>query len=449
MPKEPQTGKISRVKNTIAETNYPVKFRKEDSTKLGNFINSRRSVVLVGMKRIGIFHFLRFFLHNKKVIKTYVKDRNHMFIPVDLNDMVEREIFPFWILTFKRIADEVEKSKISKKIKKQIANYFLDSIQTQDLFLTIEYIRKSLLFLTAAGINPTIFFLRFDRLRDSATADLFDNFQGLADATHRRLSYVFTSVRSFDTLFPRFFNKNTLSYFSNTIYVKPNNAADSKVVLENYLKQGYLSLSKSLEDELLRLVDGHSQYLHFALISLHEFKDSKKMTKNELWNFLTNDERISLQSEELWESLEKNEQDILLKVFKGKHLNAHEIKSASYLFNCGFLNEKTKKIFNPLFEYFIETKEKERQAATSELSNKEFLLLNFLEKNENSVCEREQIVEAVWPEEKALGVSDWAIDRLVARLRVKLKNQNGSNGKNQTGYEIVTIKTRGYKLTKF
>lgn len=430
------------MKNSAIETTYPVTFRREDSAKLGALLRHRRSVILVGMKRVGISGFLRFFLNNKNVVKTYIKEENHLFISVDLNDLVEREIFPFWILTFKRIADEIEKSKIPNRIKKQIETYFLDSIQTQDLFLTIEYIRKSLLVLAGEGINSTIFFLRFDRIKDCATQDLFDNLQGLVDATNSRLSYVFTSVRNFDALFPTFFNKHTLSYFSDTMYIKPNNPSDSKIIFETYKKHKSLNLPGSLENEFLSLVDGHNQYLQFALISLREIKDAKNLTKKTLWDFLIDDERISLQSEELWESLETFEQDILIKVFRKEKLSTNQIKNAYYLLNCGFFNEKTKKIFSPIFEYFIGIKEKERHSGTStELSNKEFLLLNFLEKNENLICEREQIVENVWSQEKALGVSDWAIDRLVARLRVKLKNQNKK-------YEIVTIKTRGYKLTK-
>jgi len=47
----------------------------------------------------------------------------------------------------------------------------------------------------------------------------------------------------------------------------------------------------------------------------------------------------------------------------------------------------------------------------------------------------------VWPEVEGLGVSDWAIDRLVARVRSKLKKQKSK-------VRIVTVKTRGYKLIK-
>ena len=67
------------------------------------------------------------------------------------------------------------------------------------------------------------------------------------------------------------------------------------------------------------------------------------------------------------------------------------------------------------------------------------MLFTFLKENKDKICEREEIIEVVWPEEEDLGVSDWAIDKLVARVRNKLKLQKND-------FEIQTIKTRGYKL---
>ena len=105
--------------SNVIEAKYPIDFRKEDAEKLGILLKNRRSVVLVGMKRVGISDFLRFFLYNPDVNKTYIKEDGHFFISVDLNDLVEREIFPFWILTLKRISDAVEEANVDKKIKKQ------------------------------------------------------------------------------------------------------------------------------------------------------------------------------------------------------------------------------------------------------------------------------------------------------------------------------------------
>ena len=394
---------------------------------------------MIGMKRVGISNFLRFFLFHDDIVKTYIREDSHFFIPVDLNELVEREIFPFWILTLKRIADAVEKSELPGKIKKQIEIYFLDSIQTQDHFLTFDYIRKSLNLLTEAGLKTTIFFLRFDRLKDCATPEFFDNLEGLLDASNRRLCYVFTSARPLDDLMSTIFKKPELSYFADNLYIKPADHEDTKVILDLNKKQRSFSLLKNLEDSLIELVDGYAQYLQFALISLHENK-KKIANAGELEQFLLSDERISLQSEELWESLTESEKEILVKVINKKKLGQPEKKEADYLIKTGFFDEHLK-IFSPLFEDFMRSKELERKKEKQlvELSKKEFLLLKFLEDNLNEICEREQIIEAVWPEAEALGVSDWAIDRLVARLRSKLKAQNKK-------VEIVTVKTRGYKL---
>mgnify|MGYP001559141098 CR=1 FL=1 len=175
------------MESPIIETQYPLSFREGDAKKLGLHLKDRHSVMLVGMRRIGIGNFLRFFLNHKDIFKTYINDGNyHLFITIDLNDLVERELFPFWILTLKRIADSVEKSALSARVKKQIELLFLDSMQSQDLFLTIDSVRRSLVYLVEQNVLPTLFFIRFDRIKDTATPVFFDNLEGLKEATHQR-----------------------------------------------------------------------------------------------------------------------------------------------------------------------------------------------------------------------------------------------------------------------
>lgn len=424
---------------SLIEKSYPIEFREKEAKILGDHIKNRRSVVLTGMKRVGISNFLRFFLYHDGIAGKYLDNKNHFIIPVDLNDLVEREIYPFWVLTFKRLADTVEKSDMPDEVKNHIDLYFSDSIQSQDLFLTIDYLRKSLVYLSEKDYLPTIFFLRFDRMKDAFTHDLFANFQGLLDATHNSLSYVFTSARSLDHLEPDIFNKQSMQVFSDNVYVKPAKGEDTQIIFKSSLKKYNLNLDPNLVDELLNLVDGHTQYLLYALISIKE--SAGKIKPDELFEFLKNDERISLQSEELWESLTGSEQETILKVSAKEKISESELKESEYLINTGFFDIKSFEIFNPIFGYFVKSKFEERKKAKSisDFSKKENALLKYLEENKNEICEREAIIEAVWPEAESLGVTDWAIDRLVARVRNKLKDLNKN-------YEIVTIKTRGYKL---
>ncbi|MBI2052048.1 hypothetical protein HYT33_04815, partial [Candidatus Roizmanbacteria bacterium] len=206
---------------SIIERGYPIAFREEDAKSLGAKIAHKQSVDLIGMNRVGISNFLRFFLNHQAILPTYISpSEKFLFIPVDLNDLVEREPFPFWALTMKRIVDSVEQSSFSELDKKHIASLFLSSIQTQDLFLLIDSVRQALLEIVASDITPVLFFLRFDRMKDVVTPSFFDNLQGLKDAVHQRLVYIFTGYRSLDVLSPSVFPKASLSVFCQVMYVK-------------------------------------------------------------------------------------------------------------------------------------------------------------------------------------------------------------------------------------
>lgn len=432
------------MENWSIEKYYPISFRKNDANILGKHLANRHSVVLIGMKRVGISNFLRFFLYHKDIAKTYIKDgENHLFIPVDLNDLVEREVSPFWTLTLKRIMDAVEKSAIKQEFKKQIETLFLDSIQSQDLFLTIDSVRQALIKIVDAGFLPTIFFVRFDRMKDVVTHEFFANLQGLKDASHRKLSYVFTSVRNLNELSPSVFPKASLSVFSHDMYIEPAKEDDVREIFQTSKKHYKLRISAQTEKKLFNLIDGYIQYFQLALIILNEKREIKINAKTVLFDLLIKDERINLQSEELWESLTKDEQQVLLKIIRGEGISADFKKNAKYIWDTGFISKKgnNNDIFSPLFEYYVRKMDKKELLESSliEFTKKENLLFNFLKQYNNEICEREKIIEAVWPEVEELGVTDWAIDRLVARVRSKLKLLKSK-------YEIQTVKTRGYKL---
>lgn len=429
---------------SIIELTYPLSFREKDAKILGEHLRHRHSVDLIGMKRVGISNFLRYFLYRPEIVTTYIStEQTHLFIPVDLNDLVEREIYPFWSLTLKRIVDVVNASRLPGMNKRKIEQMFESSIQSQDLFLLIDSVRQALIEVMSQGVVVTLFFLRFDRMREVVTPQFFDNLQGLKDATHQKLAYVFTSFRSLDKLSPTAFPKASLSVFSHQLYVKPASSVDTQIIYQMYKKRYQLQPSADVEEELFRLVDGYVQYLQLALIVLNERKTALPQ-KQELFQALLSDERILLQSEELWESLEREEKDVLLKAKRGEAFSDDAKTKASYLWDTGFVKEREGKLelFSPLFSEFLGKKDDTdvQSGSAVHFSKKEYLLYTLLEGSIDQICERERIIETVWPEYRELGVSDWAIDRLVARVRAKLKQQ-------KSPHEIVTIRTRGYKLT--
>lgn len=423
----------------VIEESYPESFRSGLSEELSEHINKRRSVVFAGMRRVGISNFLRFFLYHKGLRDKLSKDIKHLYIAVDLNDLIERTLPSFWVLTLKRILDAVENSSFNPKTKKYIENLFLDGIQSKDTFLMVESIKKALNKIISEGVYPTIFFIRFDRIAESSSAEFFANLEGLKNSTHNKLSFVFTTSRGLNSVSPKVFSHTSLSLAESQIFLKPAGDGDLKIISDAYIKRFGLRISPETERELLKLTGGYVQYLQLALISLGEAESLKYKS---LFEQLASDERINLQSEELWEGLTESEQALLLKVLNGQPLSEKDLKDGKYLLDSGFIvpEKNGYKIFSLIFENFLKTKQGKGEGSNGkiELSKKEHLLFSYLKQNLDQICEREAIIEAVWPEEEALGVSDWAIDRLVARLRKKMKDE----GK----FEIVTIKTRGFKL---
>ncbi|MBI5448741.1 helix-turn-helix domain-containing protein [Candidatus Gottesmanbacteria bacterium] len=422
----------------VTEASYPIEFRAADARKLGESLAHHDSVVLIGAKRVGISNFLRFFLYHEDIGSIYIRNGTpHLFITVDLNDLVERNIVPFWTLLLTRLVDSVQGSPLPEAVKRQCRRLFVQSIQLKDLFFTVDSVQKVLAEIVAGGLYPTIFLIRFDRMSDVASQEFFNNLQGLKEAAHQKLSYVFTSYRPLYDLSPRVFPKSVLSVFARDMFLTPAKPGDMKIIFGTLAERYHTSFTEDVRDALVILSGGHVQYLHLAILRLQEEKNPPP----DLLTYLVGDEQIQLLSEELFESLTKIEKETVIAAARGDAIDITMRRTASYLWNTGIVSETQGKqhIFSSLFAQYLGTLA--TGSGNGEFTKKEHSLVSFLQSHLGDLCERDAIIEAVWPESKDMGVSDWAIDRLVARVRSKLKDQKSS-------YEVLTVKTRGYKLIK-
>jgi len=74
------------------------------------------------------------------------------------------------------------------------------------------------------------------------------------------------------------------------------------------------------------------------------------------------------------------------------------------------------------------------------LSPAQFRLLALLAEEPGRVYSREEVIAAVWPEDRAEGISDEAIDALVRRIRLRLRQLDPERA------YIVTVRGYGFKL---
>lgn len=427
---------------TPTESTYPTHFRKSDVKALADHLMHHNSVNLIGMKRVGINNFLRFFFQHPEVLKTYLpKEEQRLFIHVDLNDLIERDLFPFWTLTLKRIVDAVQSEPISEEVKETAKKLFTESIQLKDLFITIDSVRKILNAIVDSGLNITMVFNRFDRMKEVATTAFFENLQSLRDHANRQLSFIFTSYRALSDLRPDVFTKQSMSVFCSDFYLTPANHDDASTILSTFEERYQLPLNGDIRDEFLSVTGGHVQFIHLSMIKLKDSNSIPK-TRPELIELLLSNEEALLQSEELLDSLTEKELSILTQLATEDKTEAI-LTDAPYLTATGMviLRDNKPVVFSPLVRQALLRRGTQKTNGTKDFTKKEHVLFTFLKSHEGELCERELLIETVWPEYAESGVSDWAVDRLVARVRQKLKSQDSE-------YEIVTVITRGYKLVK-
>jgi len=74
------------------------------------------------------------------------------------------------------------------------------------------------------------------------------------------------------------------------------------------------------------------------------------------------------------------------------------------------------------------------------LSAAQFGLLSLLAQEPGRVYSREEVIEVVWPEDQAEGISDEAIDALVRRIRLRLREIEPDHE------YLVTVRGYGFKL---
>jgi hypothetical protein len=418
------------------EEKLPSPFRKQEIKDLLNLLCKGNSVEIVGIKKIGISSFLKFFLINSgvsKLLRSKIKDI--FLIPVDMTDLADRSPLAFWRLTFKRILDQIEQLNISPNLKEQLNSKFITSIQLDDIFYTKDSVTEAITKICELGFTPLLIFIGFDRIEKITDETLVDNLIGMREASGHRLLYIFTSYRSLMSR-ENVANKSNLGMFISKLFLNPLNNNDRIVYIKNVAKKLMLrNFPKEHIQTIAYLSGGSTNYIQTIILFLTEAGVTSQNLKIER---ILEDERVFMHSEEIFYNLPEKSQMALQNFLQTQT----EIKD-KYLKNLGVIytdSNGESKIFSPIFESFLKihfSNQMDESILPLSLTKKELLLYELLKTNLNKVVNRPDIISHVWFEYTGFGVSDWSIDRLVARLRKKLIAQ-------QSKYSIETIRTRGF-----
>lgn len=351
-----------------------------------------------------------------------------------------------------RILEIIKNPKILRKIlgpffKKYLFSYL--SLDEKDLFTTLKGKLIELCLAKKIGTSGTLSKLTHEELLSEIASKGYDvglfithitsllkkDFQPLYDLenlirTSKNLSaVVFSEVDITHEKYNQLVDKASF-LFDHIIKYSFYSEADSRQFIAHYNSHWQFSLPNQAIDEIIKSCGGYLWLIHHGLRNL---RDNQLMSVDEA----VADELMLRKLEVIWTKFTEKERDIIRKAYYGNLQESDTLRHEyDYLRTISIIKETGKKVELgiPLFSLVIEKENRLKEFRvkddrifigerdiTSALSRKERSFMLLMLTSLKKIVARDKAAQIIWGENWEEKYSDWAIDRLVHRIRKKLK----------------------------
>lgn len=279
-----------------------------------------------------------------------------------------------------------------------------DSVETGDELRALETILNQRLMENA---SLCLLLDRFDALPAAALPGISSNLRALRDAHKYQLTYVIATRRPLD---PR--SELAELFYAHTIWLGPLSESDARWNVARYAERIGVTWDSDIADELIRLTWGYPSLLRAACEAYADLTASTSGTPPDL-NALRQHPAVRHRIDEFWADAPA-EADV-----QASGLSEHPLLGAAH----------------PAVATATD-------ADDSQLTAKEHLLLEHFRTHPHQVCEKDDLIRAVWPEDRIYerGIRDDSLAQLIRRLRQKIENEASDP------QHILTVPGRGYRF---
>lgn len=434
------------------ESQYPADSMSVEISKTLSFIQTGASCQVLGLPGVGKSVMLRLLAYNKKVREVHLGEdqKKYHFVYMDFLEVKNRSLLD--VTKFILISLSYSLNERGMQEEHDFVNDALkDAISFQDELILFQALKKSIDYLaTERGLTVVLLLDRFDQYTQDVTDQFFANLKILRNRAKYQFSCVFSLPRPLDILV----DPLTLAEYyefvvGNTVFfgIQQNVVQNFRM---DYIEQLVKKKDEKLCADAIELTNGHAKLLKISYEALLVTDRTLDNVKNHLLSL----RQVQGALYEIWSYLLAQEKILLKNLITQKKIE--DSSELSYLTYVGLVNDSS--ITIPLFEEFIRSFDdspeeiiydqdrneilKGDSDITDQFTPSEFRMLRYLILNKGKVCEKDELIEAVWKDTATReGVTDQALDQIVYRLRKKIENDPN----NPT--LIQTVKGRGIKYS--
>ena len=310
-----------------------------------------------------------------------------------------------------------------------------------------------------------LLFDEFDEPFEQIEGRVYLNLRALKDKYRQRLTYVTASDRRLSNIRRgRNVDEFVELFQPFTRFLGPLSTSDVDSIIAWVADQEGYTFDDEDRAFLRHHADGHLGLLLAVCRALGEVTGEPVRDAGQDWLIHRQvreqlDRDLNVQGEclKLWDDLTEAQQDALMAVVGAE--DSVDDRALESLRLKGLVHTGEDLLMSPVFEGFVRRQRLTRRRRhegvrvdvesgtvwvdarqTPTLTELEYRLLLLLYGRLNKICDKYQIVEAVWGEEYIDQVDDARIDKLLSRLRAKVEPEP------RNPRYIVTVRGRGYKL---
>jgi hypothetical protein len=442
---------------------HPVTYRQEIIEPLFHMVGAGESCMVVGAASMAKSNLVRFILR-RDVQQFYLKEKadNLLVVLADVNRMSEYNDLAGFELLLNSLVETVSPLGEQERLYKALSELHRDVVLHKDRLLAQRYFERAVrLLCVEQDIRLVILVDETDPLYCNASPNFFNNLRALRDEFKYKLSYILLTRATLPLLRPVDECEAFVELFSrNVLGLKPYRQEDALRVISQLETRHAVELEESERNLLYRLSGGHPGLM---VASFDVYCGLKKTGEAVDEDALIGAAQLQEECEKLWKGLDADEQWLLQRLASDRHLS-NESQAVRLLMLKGIIRMAKEngewEVYSPVFQHFLLERGVEETYAIQVdeeagivwvagrriegLAPLEYRLILFLYENRGKVKSRDDILQALYPQEFRpegdMDVQDNRVDALIRRLRTKVEPNP------EKPRYIITRRGQGYMI---